>query len=86
MYCNRCGSVEHFGGQCPVTEVPKSQPKKVDGSSEVGERMVAKLPPLVALAENRLSETERKRRWRDNNREKYNNYQREYMRKRRAGS
>jgi hypothetical protein len=51
-YCNRCGSDQHFGGQCAE--------KPIKAESKI------------------------KREWRNRNRERYNAYQRKYMREYRA--
>ena len=67
-YCNRCGSTDHFGGQCPNISAPKVEPKTNVYTKPEGVR----------------PETQYMREWRNRNRERYNAYQREYMRKYRA--
>lgn len=78
-YCNRCGSMAHFGGQCPHMGIPKPVGVRVEPK-----RMVeAEFVEPERSGEN--PETVRKREWRARNRERYNAYQREYMRRYRSG-
>ena len=67
MYCNKCGGDDHFASQCVAKVSKLKRPYK----------------PSVVSSEGVNAETLRKRRWRENNRERYNAYQKELMRKRR---
>lgn len=81
VYCSRCGQLGHLYVHCPQLRAKpesKSQQKRfeaqIDPEDEVDEIIEASQPSNDAA---------RVKRWRDANREHYNAYQRELMRRRR---
>ena len=69
-YCAKCGELGHYAARCPVVEEESKRPG-------VPEKKVEKVEVVSAAAA-------RKRLWRKKNRERYNEYQRELMARKRA--
>jgi hypothetical protein len=80
--CNECYEEHPFGTPCYGWVAPKEDTSLIDASiaaeeafKEVEDRRVLKL--------KKLYESERKQKWRDANRVKYNEYMKDYMAKNR---
>ena len=79
MYCDKCGSDQHFAANCDK-KVLRVTP------DDLGEPNGRSIDFVVFDEYAEINpEALRKRDWRQRNRERYNAYQRDYMRSRRNG-
>lgn len=79
-YCTKCGQIGHLYVHCPnLSSHQSAEPDPPEIHNE------PRNPVSVAADEAGISPAERVKTWRKDNPEKYREYMRRYMRRRRAG-